>query len=157
MRWPFGPPHLTLKPSPKQQKHKKQNKSQKKTNTETKKQHETTTRTQKLTMIYYTTTRKNKKNWQMKSKNLINLQKHCGFFNHHQSACQTKPFYTKNSVFTTRSKNCFVVLRQKTDSCRKIVVSMVVLFCLSCETTMRTIFVQFVKPKKKGTKTAIFQ
>ena len=37
MRWPFGPPHLTLKPSKKKQNTKKHKKKQKKTHKKTKK------------------------------------------------------------------------------------------------------------------------
>ena len=57
MRWPFGPPHLTLKPSKKTQKQKKKKKTKKtKTKTET---------------IKNTKIPKNKKNFSVISENFL--------------------------------------------------------------------------------------
>ena len=71
--------------------------------------------------------------------------------------CKIRPFLTKKHefaqlvffVFTTQKQELFFqALQQNPVSCRKIVV-FVFLFCLSCATTVRTIFAQLVTPQKQ--------
>ena len=90
-------------------------------------------------------------------KALKQLQKKCVFqtspvcFSNKTIFCTEKKHQCvqKGSLFSPpRSKNWFVALQQKPNSCRKIVVSEFWGFCLRCERAVCTIFAQLVLPKK---------
>ena len=60
--------------------------------------------------------------------------------------------------FHRKQELVFVAQKQNPDSCRKIVVSeFFVWFCLSCETTVCTIFAQLATPPKNGHKNVFFK
>ena len=93
MRWPFGPPHLTLKPSKKNKEKKQQNKANKKTNK--KQQHPTTKPRTKQTK---------QKQKQHKKKQTQETQKHLNLSNpdEQQWATPEKPQKLgKTSIFNT--------------------------------------------------------
>ena len=73
MRWPFGPPHLTLKPSKKNKKQKKKKKNTQKT-TEQKKQHPTTKQNKANKQKQNQHQRENKKQETQKHPNLPNTK-----------------------------------------------------------------------------------